>query len=69
MGASPPAARRRHEGVPALKGWANIGRRFATTGSWPVTTFVTENILQGQEDQVSKEKGGQDSFIENGTDS
>jgi hypothetical protein len=34
-----------------------------------VTTFVTENILQGQEDQVSKEKGGQDSFIENGTDS
>ena len=54
---------------PALKGWANIGRRFATTGSWPVTTFVTENILQGQEDQVSKEKGGQDSFIENGTDS
>jgi hypothetical protein len=44
-----------------LKGWANIGRRFANKGTWPVTFLVSENTFKGQGVQVS--------FIENGTDS
>ena len=36
------------EDVPALKGWANIGRRFAITGSWPVTFLVTEKKTNTQ---------------------
>jgi hypothetical protein len=62
---SPPAARcdtSRHADVPALKGWANIGRRFATTGSWPVTFYVTDNIRK-------EWGGGQGFFIENGKES
>ena len=35
--------------VPALKGWANIGRRFATTGSWPLTSFAMEHSARTNE--------------------